>query len=399
MFAKRDILPGAASNLARRILAASQAIEALLVLTFVLLLAPRLNAQTSTAKLGEPPQPPELIQDTLKISTEEVRIPVFVFDDHGHFDPTLSVEDLLIREDGVAQKVAGVYRVPAYVLVLADTGGVNPAKTVRLTSAIAAGLVSEMRPDDWIAIMEVNSNVQVIKGWTKDRTELLNAIRTKLLPTNRDRLADGVVAAADYLQKAPIGNRHLVIISDGYAVRDERAKLDESIKALAGDDIVVHVISYTSLKGERPPITYAKAKSNIPEEIVITAPVMRADGGYVPDPKDILRARAAWAIDLDRLFRGNGDVGKELKRRETEFQNIAEQTGGSAWLAVTVDEMLRQASEAARNIDSQYVVTYRPLRPLAEAKAGEYRKLDVISRRNDLHVRSRRGYRVRVAEK
>lgn len=54
------------------------------------------------------------------------------------------------------------------------------------------------------------------------------------------------------------------------------------------------------------------------------------------------------------------------------------------------------AAEAAREIDSRYVVTYKPRRPLAEAKAGEYRRLDVLARRQGLLVRSRRGYVARL---
>jgi hypothetical protein len=67
------------------------------------------------------------------------------------------------------------------------------------------------------------------------------------------------------------------------------------------------------------------------------------------------------------------------------------------WLPETVSEMMSEAAEAAHDIDSQYVVTYKPQSPLAEAKPGEYRKLDVISRRVGLRVRSRRGYVVVAA--
>jgi hypothetical protein len=87
-------------------------------------------------------------------------------------------------------------------------------------------------------------------------------------------------------------------------------------------------------------------------------------------------------------------VKKELARREAEFGELAGETGGRLWLPVTAEEMLRQAEEAARDVDSRYVVTYKPRRPLAEA--GEYRKLDVVARRQGLSVRSRRGYVARV---
>ena len=54
--------------------------------------------------------------------------------------------------------------------------------------------------------------------------------------------------------------------------------------------------------------------------------------------------------------------------------------------------MLTQAEEISRDIGSQYVITYRPTRPLASAKAGEYRQVEVASRRVGLYLRSRKGY-------
>ena len=51
-----------------------------------------------------------------------------------------------------------------------------------------------------------------------------------------------------------------------------------------------------------------------------------------------------------------------------------------------------KAREAARHIGSEYVVTYRPKRPLANAKQGEYRNIEVAPRRTGLTLRSRRGY-------
>ena len=61
-------------------------------------------------------------------------------------------------------------------------------------------------------------------------------------------------------------------------------------------------------------------------------------------------------------------------------------------LPANPNELLTQAESIARDIGSQYVVTYRPTRPLAAAKPGEYRKVEVASRRVGLYLRSRRGY-------
>ena len=48
--------------------------------------------------------------------------------------------------------------------------------------------------------------------------------------------------------------------------------------------------------------------------------------------------------------------------------------------------------EAARLIDSAYVITYRPKRPLADAPAGEARRIEIASRRVGLHLQTRQRY-------
>ena len=71
---------------------------------------------------------------------------------------------------------------------------------------------------------------------------------------------------------------------------------------------------------------------------------------------------------------------------------LSEETGGRIWLPETFDEMVEDGADAARLIDSQFVVTYKPKRSLAEATEGEIRRIEVVSRSVGLHVTSRRLY-------
>jgi len=82
----------------------------------------------------------------------------------------------------------------------------------------------------------------------------------------------------------------------------------------------------------------------------------------------------------------------ELKKSEQALQNVADETGGRMMLPLNSQEMLAEATEIARAIDAEYVVTYRPKRPLTEAQPGEYRRIEVASRRPGLSLQSRRGY-------
>lgn len=52
-------------------------------------------------------------QETVKVYTEEVRLPVVAYNDRERFDPTLAADDVLMLEDGVPQHVRSVRRVPA----------------------------------------------------------------------------------------------------------------------------------------------------------------------------------------------------------------------------------------------------------------------------------------------
>src|SRR5207244_3269301 len=64
----------------------------------------------------------------------------------------------------------------------------------------------------------------------------------------------------------------------------------------------------------------------------------------------------------------------------------------------TNDQMVSEANAVARDIGAEYVITYRPKRPLAAAEPGEYRRIQVTSRRVGLSLRSRRGYVVSPAQ-
>ena len=81
-----------------------------------------------------------------------------------------------------------------------------------------------------------------------------------------------------------------------------------------------------------------------------------------------------------------------MAKSQQALKSVAEETGGKILLPVNSQEMIAQANEVARAIGAEYVVTYRPKRPLAQASPGEYRRIEVASRRVGLNLQARRGY-------
>ncbi|HEY0729671.1 MAG TPA: VWA domain-containing protein [Pyrinomonadaceae bacterium] len=335
-------------------------------------------------------------QDTIKVSVEEVRIPIIAKDSGGRFDPTVELNDLLVRDNGIAQPLKSVYRMPASVLLLLDTGEeLNRAKNVRLTREATAALIADLKPDDRIAVMQVNNRVELLQPWTTKQADAIKSLN-QLLPGKRTALEAGLLAAIEQFRQIEYGNSHLVLISDGVDTKDEQSDLTDAYRSLLAANVTLHVISYASLgtKVEAPEPARPRVKSAVAPELIEALPRSQRQADPTPDLKSHMKNKGGVLLDIDLLF-GRKGIKPALVERTEEFSVLTEETGGNLWLPGTAEEMVRRAHEVARDIDAQYVMSYRPRPPLASSGATEYRRIEVISRRVGLTIKSRRGYVVR----
>jgi VWFA-related protein len=352
-----------------------------------------ISCHSSLLAQSPSPSPADAGQDSLKVFIEEVRIPVTAKDGNGRFDPTVELSDLMLRENGIVQPLKSVYRVPASVLLLLDTGGeVNLAKSVRLTRAVATTLVSNLRPDDQIAVMQVNDRVELLQPWTTTQADAIKSFN-QLLPGKRSALLSGLLATVDQFKGITSGDKHLVLMSDGIDRAGNQPDLGEAFRSLVAANITVHIISYASLgmKVAQPSPTRPRVKSAVPEELIMALPHTQFKEDDTPDLKSMMLHKGGMVLDVDMLFRRKG-LKAALAARSKEFSALTEETGGYLWMPASADEMIQEAEEIAHDVDSQYVITYKPLRPLTPSTLNEYRLIDVISRRVGLTVRARRGY-------
>lgn len=366
-----------------------------LLISFTLAEVAPVNGQAQTAPAPKtPPSAPAVeTQEQVKVFTEEVLIPIFVSDGNGYFDPTLEVNDVLVFEDDVLQEIRAVRHDPSNVLLLLDTAGEkNPAMKASTTRDIATALVSHLREEDRIAAIQFGGNVETIQGWTTNRKEIAHALKTKLLSARRSQLVNGLNMATSLLQSVPAGSRHVVLITDGVDSSPDKTDLTRAIRALLSTHATVHVISYTSIgratiqkKNPLVLVTNEKRKSaqDIADEIM-----------HPNEPWDEIRRRKIYVIiDTDIAMRRDRNKYKEAtKESEQWLTALADETGGQMLLPSSVEEMIKLGESVARQIDSQYLVAYRPKRPLALATEGEYRNIRVLTRRGGLYVHSRKGY-------
>jgi VWFA-related protein len=365
------------------------------VIFLLLSLALTVSAQTQQAKPSPlaTPTPPEQ-EDPVKVFTEEVRLPVVAVDQYGHYDPAVVPDDILILEDGEAQQIRSVRHIPANVVLVLDTGGElsglgGLSKRTSLTRDTAIELMNRLSEGTWLATMQFNNKVELLHSWTRDRSSTLKVLKTKLSSGKRARFAEAVAAAAQLLKDRPEGSRHVVFITDGVDTPGGKIDRAQAIKQLAATRATVHIISYTefvrqknvkkhpTLETGQLPISHDPISANDPT----LAP------GQTRSPTYGVTVRFDPAMRRQRKA-----YEAELKKSQQVLSGLAEEMGGQIFLPKSADEMILQAREAAREIGAEYVVTYRPKRPLAAAEKGEYRRIEVASRRVGLSLRSRRGY-------
>jgi VWFA-related protein len=361
----------------------------------LLLAAAFISASAQAGRRPEPsPTPLSEEQDPVRVFTEEVRLPVIALDQFGHYDPTLEPDDVLVLEDGIAQQVRSVRHIPANVLLLLDTGGElsglgGSSKLTSLTREVAIQVMSKVPDTTSLAVMQFNSSVELLQPWTTDKTVLLKVLKTKLSSGKRARFSDALAAAASLLKERPEGSRHLVVVTDGVDTQGTKTSRAEALKQLAAARATVHIISYTEFvrqkrEGRTPGVSTGQV-ATAKDPITATDPTLPP--GTTRSPSFGVSVRFDPAMKRQRKA-----YEAELKKSQQALTSVAEEMGGRIFLPLNSEEMLAQAREAAGEIGSEYVVTYRPKRPLANSKPGEYRRLEVAPRKQGLTLRSRRGY-------
>jgi VWFA-related protein len=370
-----------------------------IILALTLLISAAAGSPAQTAKPSPTPTPipeetPET-QDPVKVFTEEVRLQVIATDQAGNYDAGLEIDDVLVLEDGKHQQVRSIRHLPTNVLLLLDAGNQLGLKDMNATRAVAMRLISRLREGDQFAVMQFAMRPELLQPWTTDKTAAAKILKTRLLSGKSSRLTDAVVAGAAQFKDTPPGTRHLVLVTDGVEEPGGKTTLAKALRELNLAQVSVHIISYTllarlTLAGQTSILKGGDGKQR--DGNPASNPVANGDPTLPPGSTRTPSFKIG-SIDLDfPMRRKRKEYERATHESERLLTEIAQESGGRIMLPDSVETMVSQADSIARDIGAHYVITYRPTRPLAEAKPGEYRQIEVASRRVGLYLRSRRGY-------
>ena len=282
-------------------------------------------------------------EGTIKLDTDLVLLDVSVVDITNNPVFDLKKEDFAVYEDKIQQTIEAVSReeVPLSFGMVIDTSGSMRSK-LQIVSDSALDLVKQMRQDDEAFLAQFKAEPELVQDFTTDRRELEDAIG-ELFTSGGTSLLDAIIATADYAQeKGKRRRKALIVITDGLE-KNSSVKEKEVMDALKEDEVQVYLVGF------------------IDEE------------------------------DSEKSYFGKSPA----KKAKDLLTRLADDSGGRAFFPKDVSEMPAIAAQIAKELRTQYVVSYYPTN---DKRDGTFRSLKVnVSPKGNrkLIARTRQGYYAR----
>ncbi len=272
--------------------------------------------------------------------TINVRLPITITDSKtNRFITDLKQSDFEVYEDKTKQEIISfqpLSDLPLDVAILMDTSNsVKPKLKFEKDAAVSFLYTMLQSRKDRALFATFDSEIELHQDFT-NRLDLLTKAIDKVKAQGETRIYDAIYSVCEEKMASIQGRRRaMIIITDGEDTVSERA-LKDAIDIAQRTETVVFVISTKS------------------------AGYFGVQAGQVDNKED-----------------------KVLKQ-------LAEETGGRAFFASQVIELEKSFSAIARELRSQYQVSYQPTNDTYD---GKFRKIEVkLPGYKDYKIRTKNGY-------
>lgn len=169
---------------------------------------------------------------TLKVNVNLVLVEATVRDDRGQIIEGLKRDDFRILEDGAEQQIQYFSRdeLPLAIALVVDRSGSIAPYLNELRQA-ALETLSELKPEDEVALFSFASRPERLEYLTTDRQRIADAI-SNIQPGGGTNITDALFNAAVYLGRAANHRRHAIIL-----VSDNQG----TVRGFAGDKGVIRM--------------------------------------------------------------------------------------------------------------------------------------------------------------
>ena len=311
---------------------------------------------------------------TLKVDVPFILVDVMVQDDHDEVVDDLSRQAFEIYEDGVQQQIRYFSPVstPYNIFLLFDRSGSTQDKWPLMQRAVA-GFISNLRPQDRIAIAAFDSELQRELAWTNDREKALLALPQLILPRNIGG-TDFYGAVERTLRnefKKVVGRRALIVLTDGRDTSIYRElMLTSRLPGLQEDHRYQRVVKLAQTQ-------------HIPVYIIAF------------NTNRNLESNSVGADEYQRLqiiFPRSPIPEQYLEGVRSRMQELADVSAGRILYPKNIEEIVPLYQQIGREIGTSYTIGY--ISP--NDNKGSFRQIEVRTKDGRFRVtQSRNGYYAR----
>ena len=302
----------------------------------------------------------------IKVDVNLVVLNVTVLDEKGTNVTTLKREDFAVYEDDTEQEISNFFPVEApFHLVLALDNSSSTRTSLNLIKNAALNFVNELRPEDQIALTEVNFFVRELQNFTNNRKTLAKALQQIVsYPYGGSKIYDGIALGLKQLRPVQTGRKAIVILSDGME-NSSKFKFEDLRRSLAQGDAVLYPV--TVLNKDR--------QKNVLEAYIRSA---KKGDPYVDGARKSL------------------SVLEEVYQIQTErLQTLSEETGGRIYLVGDLADLAGEYSKVAHELRNTFSLAYYSKNQWSD---GVMRKIRVEVKDPRYRVHSRTTYYVPKVE-
>jgi Ca-activated chloride channel homolog len=285
---------------------------------------------TVAAAAQEPPQ-------VFRTGVDLVSLNVTVADGQHRYVTDLERADFRVFEDGAAQELLFFNRtnLPIALSLLIDTSASMEERLVVAQEA-AVGFAQRIRPQDLAQVVDFDSRVQIVQGFTNETAALEKAIRS----------------------------------------------------TSSGGSTSLYNAVYIALR------ELAKVKAKSPDDVRRQAIVVLSDGEDTTslvsfeEVMELARRSETVIYTIGLQPREQGAL-KGFREAEFVLRQLAQETGGRSFFVQRAEELSGVYGQIADELSSQYTMGYASKNSKPD---GAWRKVQVQVARPNVTVRTRRGY-------
>jgi Ca-activated chloride channel homolog len=330
-------------------------------------------------------------QQTIKIPTSLVTVPVIVTDRYGRFRTGLNRNNFSVLEDGVAQKIEefSASEAPFSVALLIDTSRSTQSKLGAIRKA-ALSFIKQLYPRDSVMIVTFDENVRFIGDFSSNPPDLERAVKS-LKSSYLTSLYDAIYLTVTEKMSKVQGRKAIVILTDGVDTASKKATFESAIELVASTGIITYTIQYETRNVGGPimgPVLLPPRSSRLF--------ISNFNGGSFTAQNQQQQPAVPGSRPSTRI---NSQEKQPLRDRHliaTEFlRALAVQSGALHLRAENIENTSFAFKRIADELRNQYTLTYISSN---EARDGKYRSIAVNLNGADLIARFRLGYRAPIGE-